>query len=388
MEVNMKLSDDAIQFFVLNGKRYGFNRVQVSEAVRNRDPRRIDKYSVEVDGVHFPPKQVVELLTGIEPINFTTMDAQRILKRLGYLSSVASRAKGQSEEDRTLSEQYFEYYLRTNGYSGIEFEPQLPETSRRPDYRVTVGDKGILLEVKEFQASDKDLNGFPNVNGIRGGAYDPYAPIRQKIDDAREKFKGIKEKTCCLVLFNENKPLVDLNWQIVYGAMLGPIAVSIPFNSETEAFDHLQSKDVFNGNGKCGPRHNTKISAVIVLEPLLLGERRFRCHINKLRREMGDRKLSWEEVFELERTERDRARGTDRDASIIQWRVVILENPWAPNQLDRGLFCGRFDERYGDRDQDGTIQRIFAGEAVEEIEMLEREHPPIIRSAVHRFMDR
>jgi hypothetical protein len=180
-----------------------------------------------------------------------------------------------------------------------------------------------------------------------------------------------------LVLFNQEKPLVDLNWQIVYGAMLGPIGVSIPFNPDTETFDRSGSRDVFGGNGKCRPGYNTTISAVLILEPLLLGERRFRCHLNKLRSEMGDRKLTWDEIFELERRERDKARGTERDASLIQWRLVVLENPWASNALDRNLFCGRFDERYGDQDQDGTIQRIFAGEAVEEIEALEQEFPSL-----------
>ncbi len=92
---------------------------------------------------------------------------------------------------------------------------------------------------------------------------------------------------------------------------------------------------------------------------------------------MTDRKLSRDELFELERSERDSARGTERDPGLIQWRVVVHENPWASNPLDRSLFCGRFDERHGDQDEDGTIQRIFAGEAVKEIEALEEQYPSI-----------
>ena len=375
---------DQTQSFVLNGKRYACSHSQVMAAVKDQIPRRIDKYKVVINSVEFPPKQVLELLTGIEPINFTTLDAQRVLKKLGFPSQTALQAPaGPSVEDHTLSEQIFEQYLRINGYPEPEFEPALAHTNRRPDYRVTLGSEQLLFEVKEFNFSKEDSARYKvNANGIGGGAYDPYVRIRQKIDDAREKFAGIKDHVCCLVLFNQEKPLVDLNWLMVYGAMLGPVAVSIPFNPSIGEFDSSQARDVFGGKGKCGPNHNTGISAVLVLEPLLLGERRFRCHYNKLRSEMADRKPNWDELFEMERTERERALGTERDPGLIQWRVVVHENPWASNPLDRGLFCSRFDERYGDRDHDGSIQRIFAGDAVKEIEALEEEYP----SVRHRLM--
>lgn len=381
------MRDDQSQSFVLNGERFSFSRSDVLAAVKNQTPRRIDKYKVAIDGVEFPPKQVLELLTRIEPINFTTMDAQRVLKRLGFSSQIALQAPaGSAVEDHTLSEQIFEQYLRINGYPEIEYEPALAQTSRRPDYRVTLGSERLLFEVKEFNFSKEDSAKYGRANGIGigGGAYDPYVRIRQKIDDARKKFAGIKDQVCCLVLFNREKPLVDLNWQMVYGAMLGPIAVSIPFNPRIGEFDSSQARDVFSGRGKCGPSHNTSLSAVLVLEPLLLGERRFRCHYNKLRSEMAGRKPTWDELFELERTEREKALGTECDPGLIQWRVIVHENPWASNPLDRSLFCSRFDERYGDRDRDGTIQRIFAGDAVMEIEALEEKYPSLRRKLMQQ----
>ena len=366
---------DSSQAFVLNGKRYSFTPSHVAKAVQNQPPRRIDKYQVLVEGVQYPPKQVVERLTGVEPINFTTMDAQRILKKLGYVAEIARRPNGSaSAEDRTLSEQYFEHYLLSNGYVQFEFEPSLPGTTRKPDYRLTVGTDQALLEVKQFLFSDKD-RGFPSEGRLRGAAVDPYTPIRQKIDDAREKFKGLKDGVCCLVLFNENKPLVTLDWEMVYGAMLGNIMVSIPLNRTTQRPDYSEASWGFGRNGKCKPDMNTTISAIIVLEDLKLGERRFRCHMTKLMRE-ASRKFSWGEIFELEGLERDKARGTECDSQIHQWRVIVNENPWAHKKLNRDFFCGRFDERYGDRNEDGSIERIFVGEAVEELESLERDYPP------------
>jgi len=365
-----------IQSFVLNGKRYRFAHSQVAEAVKNQPPRRIDKYKVAVEGVEYPPKQVVERLTGVEPINFTTMDAQRILKKLGYVTDIARRSDGgESVEDRNLSEQYFEYYLQTNGYHSFEYQPTHAGTTRKPDYRLTVGSEQILLEVKEFTVSKKDFSRFPDSGVVRGGAFDPYAPIRQKIDYAREQFNGLKDAVCCLVLFNENKPLVDLNWQMIYGAMLGNITWNVPFNPTTQEFDDSQTTTGFGRNGKCSPSQNRTISAVIVLEALMLGERRFRCHMSRAMGDKSDHKLSWDEIFELERLERDKARGTERDSAIVQWRVIVHENPWARNKLSRSLFCGRFDERFGDPDESGSIRRIFAGDAVLELESLEQECP-------------
>ena len=381
------MRNDQFQPFVLNGKRLSYSRSQVLEAVKNQIPRRINKYRVKIDGMEFPPKQVLELLTGIEPINFTTMDAQRVLKKLGFSSQIVLQAPaGPSDEDHTLSEQLFEQYLRINGYPAIEYEPALAQTNRKPDYRITLGSQQLLFEVKEFNFSKEDSARFSRVNGlgIGGGAYDPYLRIRQKIDDAREQFAGIKDQVCCLVLFNQEKPLVDLNWQTVYGAMLGPVAVSVPFNPSAGEYDPSKARDVFSGAGKCGPSYNTTLSAVLVLEPLLLGDRRFRCHYNKLRSEIVDHKPTWSELFEMERGEREKALGTERDPGLIQWRVVVHENPWTSNPLDRGLFCSRFDERYGDRDHDGAIQRIFVGDAVKEIEALEEEYPSVRRELMRK----
>jgi hypothetical protein len=320
---------------------------------------------------------VVERLTGEKPVDFTTMDAQRILKKFGYVTETANRAdEGESAEGRTLSEQYFEYYLQSNRYFQFEFEPTLPGTKKKPDYRLTVGGEHVLLEVKQFLASGKDFAGDLFGGGVRCRTFDQYGPIRQKIDDAREKFKGLQDQVCCVVLFNVNKPLVSLDWQTVYGAMLGDITYSVPFNPTTQEFDDSQTTRGFGRNGKCGPGRNTTISAAIVLESLMLGERRFQCEMNRLKRETNRHRLGWDEIFAA----RDKARGTERDPGVSQWRVVVHENPWAANKLSRDLFCGRFDERYGDQNEDGSIQRIFAGEGVQQLEALERESPPLNRS--------
>jgi len=49
-------------------------------------------------------------------------------------------------------------------------------------------------------------------------------------------------------------------------------------------------------------------------------------------------------------------------------RVVVIENPFAKITFPSDLFCGTFDERW--RIQNDKIERVFAGEALKEIENL------------------
>src|SRR5712692_2416070 len=99
----------------------------------------------------------------------------------------------------------------------FSFEKDFAGTSSKPDYSLWHGDKEILFELKEFHATPADFRlGF--------GYYDPYGPIREKIEEGRRKFKDLEDFSCCLVLYNRERPLVDLSWEFIYGAMLGNLA--------------------------------------------------------------------------------------------------------------------------------------------------------------------
>ena len=124
----------------------------------------------------------------------------------GYVSAVKNK-----------SELLLEGYLRNHGYADVDFEPEIQGTSRRPDYRLRSTGVEILLEVKEFRAETHDFRtGFD--------VFDPYPPLREKINAARNKFKDLKQHCCCLVLYNVDKPLILLDWKHIYGAMLGNLA--------------------------------------------------------------------------------------------------------------------------------------------------------------------
>ena len=93
---------------------------------------------------------------------------------------------------KNKSEMLLEGYLRNRGYEDFDFEPEIPGTTRRPDYRLRWQGGEVLLEVKVFRANADDFRaGF--------GVFDPCPPLREKIDTARDKFSKLKQHCCCLV---------------------------------------------------------------------------------------------------------------------------------------------------------------------------------------------
>jgi hypothetical protein len=94
--------------------------------------------------------------------------------------------------------------------------------------------------------------------------------------------------------------------------------------------------------------------------PAPVGKRRFDIHVNATENQLRCR-FTLEEYLE----EIDRARGTERDISLSQLRLVICENPYCYTPLPRAIFCGPYDERYGVDERSGDqITRIFAGEQI------------------------
>ena len=62
------------------------------------------------------------------------------------------------------------------------------------------------------------------------GVFDPYPPLREKIDTARDTFSKLKQHCCCLVLYTVDTPLILLDWQHVCGAMLSNLGWSVPLD--------------------------------------------------------------------------------------------------------------------------------------------------------------
>lgn len=257
---------------------------------------------------------------------------------------------------KTKSELLLEGYLRWHGYAEFAFEPAVPGTTKRPDYRLRWKDQTILLEVKGLRATADDFRSGP-------GSFDPYAPVRKKIEAARKKFKDLDSYCCCLVLHNVDKPLVLLDCQHVYGAMLGDIGFSVPIS--LPGMPHPaddKTRVIFTSGGKMH-RHrrgvpvepqNQTISAILVLDRVPVGEGLFRAALQERERQIGP-PLAVEEIGK----ECESAKCTLRDPRRRPLRVVVHENPYARVPLSRDVFTGPYDERYGE--EHGCIQRLFCG---------------------------
>jgi hypothetical protein len=70
--------------FILNGKPNKLSTEDVEKGMKDVPPEPIRNWYVVVNAIKYPPKQVICKLLGIHKIEFTTMAAHNILKRLGF----------------------------------------------------------------------------------------------------------------------------------------------------------------------------------------------------------------------------------------------------------------------------------------------------------------
>jgi hypothetical protein len=125
-----------------------------------------------------------------------------------------------------------------------------------------------------------------------------------------------------------------------------------------------------------GESHKTSITAILVLEQFPVGQYTFLATAPK-----RDARLSTVDRAVLAYEAIKRARGTKRDASLRQVRVIVHENPSATKKLPKNIFCGPYDERYGLRHN--KIERISAGR---DIRMLESQRPAALKSPLARIL--
>ncbi len=70
--------------FTIKGKEFDISKEQVVRTVKGKQPKSIMKYYVEIEGVQYPIKQLIEWVTGLHLIDFTSMYANDILSKLGF----------------------------------------------------------------------------------------------------------------------------------------------------------------------------------------------------------------------------------------------------------------------------------------------------------------
>jgi len=351
--------------FQLGGENHELTKEDVEERLKHVPPSDIRKHYVLISGRRYPVKQAVAVALNKPLAKFITTDALRILSNLGF---EVGNTEVRAAKVKTASELFFEEYLRAHGLGYFQFEKELPGTLKRPDYSLNLNGQEILFEVKEFRSKESDFD-------EEGGAYDPYRPIREKIGAARKKFKDLENYPCCLVLYNDEKPLVHLQYkEFIFGAMLGDIAIEVPFRQvgggivaqESRTVFSLKRGKVIHREGRQVVVENTTISGILVLEHLNIGERRFNVSVARWEKNQG-RSPTVTEYFQFI----EAARGSREDISLRQLRVVVYENPCARIALIPELFRGPYDERYGITEN--RVERAFRGEEILKLENEEKD---------------
>lgn len=70
--------------FRLGGQDVDVTPEAVQAALRDVQPETIRSHAVRVDGRLYPAKQAVAAATGLDRLDFTTVNARRVLQRLGF----------------------------------------------------------------------------------------------------------------------------------------------------------------------------------------------------------------------------------------------------------------------------------------------------------------
>jgi hypothetical protein len=79
--------------FTISGQKFELERNYIERSLENWLPDPIQEHYVVVRGRRFPPKQVLSRATGLDRADFTTHQARRILKRLGFVAARVARAE-------------------------------------------------------------------------------------------------------------------------------------------------------------------------------------------------------------------------------------------------------------------------------------------------------
>jgi len=345
---------DFVRRAITEARREGFlNTEQVSrlrQAV-NRHAHKLESSLTQGEAAHvymsdnidvyFTPEQVAEKL------QLTVDTVYRWLRKGDKLhgSRLSQKAWRISERDlmsfvkrQNVSELLFEEYMVEYNLGPAEHHPQFPRSTNRVDYRLLHHGRALWFEVKEFDADVRRLGSSFDSGAIASYLEDPYGKIRNKIDKAKEKFRDYDGECCSLVLFNQRVNLVFMDSpRFVLSAMLGDVGWTVPIKTELAATG--SPTNVFTRGGKLNQNKNTTISAVIALERLPVGQRRFQIEVAKI--ETSERRrLSLSDLFELRKR-----MPAGYDECVL--RAVVYENPFTPQPLTRDVFTGPFDERWG-----------------------------------------
>lgn len=89
---------------VVGGRELDLTANDVLDTMRNVEPEPIREHLVEIGDTEYPPKQVLGTVTGWDRQSFTTMEANRVLTRLGFnCGRIGYRPDASGREDLSIA---------------------------------------------------------------------------------------------------------------------------------------------------------------------------------------------------------------------------------------------------------------------------------------------
>lgn len=133
-----------------------------------------------------------------------------------------------------------------------------------------------------------------------------------------------------------------------------------------ETFQNLRAEPPryeFFGSAELTPKHNTTISAIVILNPYRLNHLWLEMWRElDAKRQRGDEIKPWDQFEILQRLSADHPVTYSYEGTI---RTIVLENPYAKIAFPPDLFAGPFDQRW--RMQSGWFSLSFMGTKLEEL---------------------
>jgi hypothetical protein len=109
--------------FTISGHAFQLEEETVSDCMLERLPDPVHEHYVVISGRRFPPKQVLACVTGLDRADFTTHQARRILRRLGF---VVARLGAPEQADSDAAASPIEEQAGTGPFGGRQADALRP----------------------------------------------------------------------------------------------------------------------------------------------------------------------------------------------------------------------------------------------------------------------
>jgi hypothetical protein len=94
----------AMARMIVGGRVLDLSLAEVAHKMQGVQPEPIREHLVELFGTVYPPKQVLATVTGWDRQSFTTMEAQRVLNRIGFICRRAGHSPDGQAADLLLQD--------------------------------------------------------------------------------------------------------------------------------------------------------------------------------------------------------------------------------------------------------------------------------------------